>query len=894
MNTDLQLRALEEFERLHDLAPESRDEAMRRLEPELRSQVEQLCAASEESTGPVGESLFASFGSDQFEFPPGTVIDEFTIKEKIGEGGFGEVYLAEQTQPMRRRVALKIIKRGMDSRAVVTRFEAERQALAMMDHPNVARVFGGGNTTDGQPYFVMEYVDGDPIPHHCDARQLSIRQRIELFCSVCEAVQHAHQKGIIHRDIKPANVLVEFEGDRPTPKVIDFGIARALDQSLTDATLVTETGRPIGTPLYMSPEQIEAGSGSVDARSDVYALGVLLYELLTGVRPFEGTSFFDIQRRVAELDPPPASARVRELMTSTPDSFESAAQSRSITPTELISGLRGDLDWILAKSLAKDPRERYQSASAFAEDLNRSLRHEPVQASPPSSTYQFRKFVRRHRASVTGASIAVAAIVLGLGASIFGLVRASRAAEAAITESEISDAVVDFLNADLLAAVRPSVKQGEGLDVSMRQVVDAASERIEKAVEPGGKFNDKPLVEAAIRSTLATVYEHLEQFPLAEHHASRALNLNRSHRGRRHEDTLAAADHLASILFKQSRNTEADAMFQEALELSKIVHGPTAEDTLITTSNLGLFWTQSMGKHREAEALLAPALAAAKKTLAPDSLTIQNLAHNLAISIAQQGRLDDAEPYFLFVYETRLEYLPENDPLIATSLHNLGLLYRFQGRLDDAIDCATKALEIQRAVFDDTHVEVTKTLSAMSALHHLNGDLPTAISLQEEVLQARRLQLGDAHTLTIDCLQHLAALCEEHGDTGKAMEYAERYLSGCHARAILEDATPVDHARYAQALMSQDAVEEHDLSTALEFAQRAADRSDFSQPRILGTLARALHMHGDVDAAGDLLDRADALVTETDPAGQRELATLRDELGLPASEHRSEASEVDH
>ena len=354
------------------------------------------------------------------------IAGRYTLVEVIGEGGMGSVYRAEQTKPVKRQVALKLIKAGMDSRAVLARFDAERQALALMDHPNIARVYDGGTTDTGQPFFVMELVNGVPITQYCDRARLPIRARLELFVLVCHAVQHAHQKGIIHRDLKPGNVLVTEVDGRPTPKVIDFGVAKATEQRLTDQSFA-DTGAIVGTPAYMSPEQADPSTLDIDTRTDVYALGVILYELLAGSPPIDAKQFQrgaiqEILRMVREVDPPRPSTRL-----STSDALPNIAANRHIEPAQLKRLLRGDLDWIVMKSLEKDRTRRYDSANGFAEDIRRHLAYEPVMAAPPSRAYRMRKFVRKNRSAVMAVSLVVLALLVGIAGTTWGLIRADLA-----------------------------------------------------------------------------------------------------------------------------------------------------------------------------------------------------------------------------------------------------------------------------------------------------------------------------------------------------------------------------------------------------------------------------------------------------------------------------------
>ncbi len=559
-------------------------------QPELRSALESLLAAHE-ATGAVDEPLFdpdatidsgpgehVSAGTEEFTPPPadamhtsaiaaatadfrptaeaGAVIaGRYTLLEKIGEGGMGEVWVARQTEPVKRKVALKLIKPGMDSRAVLMRFDQERQALAILDHPNIAKVLDGGMTPLGQPFFVMELVLGQSLTKFCDDARLTPTDRLELFVPICQAVQHAHQKGIVHRDLKPANILVAKVDGRPVPKVIDFGVAKAIAGKLTDESLSTQFGSLIGTLEYMSPEQAGLSGEDIDTRADIYSLGVILYELLTGLRPIDArrlknAALTEMIRVIREEEPSRPSTRL-----STADSLPSLAALRHTEPRKLMKMLRGDLDWVVMKCLEKHRDRRYETASGLARDVERYLDGDPVEACPPSAAYRLRKFAGKHRAGLAMAASLAAILASATAVSTWQALRALRAekrstreadrataeanrailaelqtrterdralnAEAKTRqESEKVKASYDFLTTDLLTQAEPASNAVED-HVTLLDVLDRAAQKV------GARFAGQPEIEVALRNSIAATYHGLASFEKAEQQCRALVTLAR-------------------------------------------------------------------------------------------------------------------------------------------------------------------------------------------------------------------------------------------------------------------------------------------------------------------------------------------------------------------------------
>jgi len=707
-------------------------------------------------------------------YPLGHSIGPYRLLERIGGGGMGEVFKAEQTTPIHRHVALKIIKVGMDTREVVARFEAERQALALMDHPAIAKVFEGGATSEGRPYFAMEHVKGEPISTYCDRHRLPTRERIELFILVCEGVQHAHQKGVIHRDLKPSNVLVTVQDDRPVPKIIDFGVAKATTQHLTERTLFTELGVLIGTPEYMSPEQAELTGLDIDTRTDVYALGVLLYELLTGALPFDRKlreqGLDAIRRTIRETEPARPSTRISQLG---PISTE-AARSRRTEPARLASELRGDLDWITMKALEKDRTRRYATANALGADLRRYLNQEPVSAGPPSAAYRARKFVGRHRFGV-GAAAAVVLVLVAFAATM--LVQAQRLARErdranaeagrANLEAAAARQVSDFL-VGLFKVSDPS--EARGNSVTAREILDKGVASI------GGALADQPVAKGRLLHAMGEVYLSLGLYAEGQSLLEQALATRRGALGDEHRDTLESMSGLAAALFYRGNGPEAVALQRKALELQRRVLGELDKATLQSEVDLGAFLIQA-GKLEEAELVCRAALQSSLRALGEEHEATVTALNNLGAALRRQGKLAEAEPYYRRSLKIGLRVLGDSAPLTLDAMANLGTLLDRQGNKSEAEQLLRRTLDARQRVLGATHPETMNSMNLLAVLLCSQQKYSEAQALFARALAGARSALTEGHPRFHSFQANYGECLARMGRYGEA----ERLLSDSHS-----------------------------------------------------------------------------------------------------------------
>jgi serine/threonine protein kinase/tetratricopeptide (TPR) repeat protein len=693
-----------------------------------------------------------------------TSISPYRLIQRIGEGGMGTVFLADQTQPIQRQVAIKIVRPGMDSRQVIARFEAERQALALMDHPHIAKVLDAGTTPASRPYFVMELIRGVPITQYCDGNRLALRERLRIFVPVCQAVQHAHQKGIIHRDLKPSNVLITRYDGKAVPKIIDFGIAKAIGVRLTERTLSTEIGSVVGTPEYMSPEQAEPGQLDIDTGSDIYSLGAMLYELLTGTTPLQpelqrGTDLLDRLRIVREAEPPKPSTRL-----STTEELPAIAANRAIEPKKLTGQVQGDLDWIVMKCLEKDRTRRYATANALARDLERYLNEEPVEACPPSAGYRLGKFASKHRKLLLGAGAFVLLLTAGVVVSSWLAVLARAAEREALSardgEAEQrrqaersaaeSEAMLKFFRNWVLAAARPKGEEGGlGKDATIRAALDKAEPQIAK------EFAGQPLVEANIRHTLAQTYSHLAEQNLAARQQERALALYRQELGPEHPDTMGAMNNLAIMLIQQGRSEAARALFEEVVQLQQSVLGLEDPRTLQSMNNLAnVLW--SMKLLAEARKLYEEVLPLQRRIQGSENLDTLRSMSNLANVLSDQGHLQEARKLYEEALHIQENKWGSDHPQTLGMMNNLAIMLEKQGQHKQARQMYEKLLHAEERVLGKKHLTTLATMNNLAKLLEEQGQFEDARRRYEETLLLQRSALRPGHPEMLRTMNNLA------------------------------------------------------------------------------------------------------------------------------------------
>jgi serine/threonine protein kinase len=781
-----------------------------------------------------------------------TVIGPYRLIQMLGTGGMGEVWRAEQTEPIHRTVALKLIKAGMDTRAVVARFESERQALALMEHPNIAKVFEAGSTPEGRPYFVMEYVHGFPITDYCDRHRLTIKERLSLFMQVCEGVQHAHQKAIIHRDLKPSNVLVEEVDHKPVPKIIDFGLAKAMGAQLTEMTLLTEVGAMLGTPDYMSPEQADRNERNIDTRTDVYSLGVILYELLVGELPIgsrelRAAGIEAMLKKICEQEPVRPSTKLKSLGPSAKES----AERRKEAPESLERHLRGDLDWITVKALEKDRSRRYGSASDLAGDLQRYLHDQPVSAGPPSASYRAQKFIRRHR---FGVSVATAAVVLLIGFAVTMAVQARRIAK----ERDRANRIADFM-AQMFSVSDPS--EALGNVITARTILDTASNEIRS-----GLAKD-PEAQSELMFTMARTYASLGLYPTAYDLSSTALENRRRLLGPTDRKTLQSMAQLSWILDRQGHDGEAEKLIRQTIAEASRALGSEDPVTLEARDRLGVILERrgrfdeeekldrqlveiesrrfgsedihtlramvSLGdalshqsRYAEAEGLYRQALTIEQRVLGPEHPQTLGTMHNLANRIQEQGRYAEAEGLYRQTLAIEQHVLGSEHPDTADSMTTLANTLYYQGNTAEAEKWYRAAIEVDRHALGPDHPYTTRPMEGLANVLSANGNYAEAEKIDRQILEIRVRKLGPEHTDTLLTKYNIGAILYHEGNLPEAEKFIRDALDSQSRVLGLENPdTLASKAELAGILINEGKYRE-----AEDLARQAFD----AQLRILG------------------------------------------------------------
>jgi hypothetical protein len=794
----------------------------------LRRRLELLLAAHDKPAGildkpaipprstPTSADLGPSDGS-RGEHAGSVLAGRYVLLGEIGEGGMGTVWVAEQTEPVHRKVALKLIKAGMDSKTFLSRFEAERQALALMEHPNIAKVLDGGTTEHGRPFFVMEYVDGVPLTRYCDEARLSIRERLGLFVSVCQAVQHAHTKGIIHRDLKPGNILIGLYDGQPVPKVIDFGLAKAVQGALSDYTMVTARGVMMGTPRYMSPEQAEPNNLDVDARTDIYALGVILYELLTGTTPLDGRRFGEaawneMLRLIKEEDPPRPSAR---LVTS--ESLPSVAALRKLDPAHLTKLVRGELDWIVMKCLEKDRSRRYETSNGLARDVQRYLADESVEACPPSAGYRIRKFVRRNRGLVLAATLLLLALAGGIVGTTVGMVRAERArraekeraegerlakesAQKRLAQVEKGIAILGsiFENLDPMA----EEQEGRPLRAILGDRLDQAAAALE------GEAVGEPVVVARLQDRLGQTYLGLGHAAKAEVLFAKAGTTRDERLGADHPLTLGSKHNRALAFEAAGKWDQAIGLLEQVRDARQTVLGADHRDTLSTVNELGTVYLRA-GKPNEAILLLERVRDRRIRQLGEDhdhTLTTQQV---LAEAYLSAGKPAEAIALAETVWNARVKKHGDDNPKAIDAMGALAYVYQGGYKMKQALALFEQARDQTVPKLGPYHPLTLRTLNRLGHMYRAYRRTPEAIALLELVRERELLVLGGHHPLTLTTLWDLAGAYRSAGELNKALLLYEQSAAGVeklnyahsYAHVILESLSSCHEQlkQYAQA-----------------------------------------------------------------------------------------------
>jgi serine/threonine protein kinase len=845
----------------------------------LRARVSALLQA-DESAGDFLERTELVHASGDLEENPDSLIGHYKLIEKIGEGGCGVVYLAEQKEPVRRQVALKIIKPGMDTHEVIARFEQERQALAILDHPNIAKVFDAGATEHGRPFFVMELVRGIRITEYCDQSNLSTASRLELFIAVCQAVQHAHQKGIIHRDLKPSNILVTQINDIPVPKVIDFGVAKATAGRLTEASIHTLFEQMIGTPLYMSPEQAGMGGLDVDTRTDIYALGVLLYELLTGRMPFDADALmkagYDEMRRIIREEEPQTPSM--SLRTMAAETRANVARHRNSDPLALTKLVHGDLDWIVMKALEKDRSRRYESATSLAHDIERHLANEPVHARPASQFYRFGRLVRRNRVLFAAAGAVALALMAGLGIAIDSLSKERKAREGEIEQRKIAQAETQKVRVQTAVAEKHAQaetaarQEAEAVSTFLTEIFQSpdpvhngrtvtVAETLDRAVRKlDTDLASQPARRAKLQETLAWTYralglyrEALPIFKVVWEYKLAAL-------GPEHPDTLNGMHNVAISYAAVGNRDEALKLMEAVLPLRIKVNGPEHSDTLSAMHNLSVSYSGA-GRHLEALKLSEQVLVLREKVNGSEHPDTIRAMGNLAECYYRVGRREEALEKRKEVLALDQKFRGAEHPETLAAMALLALSNKEIGHPEEAIQMGEKALALHVKVHGPEYPDTLSVMHNLATSYKYVGRRDEALSLQERVLPLRLKVNGAGHPDTIGAIQNLFGSYSEVAALQAWFGQDAKHASTCGR--LLEMASGSNDAsfanRAAKACCLRALSDPQMNETALTLVRRAVelDKGHGNLPWDEMVLGMAEYRNGNYQAADQALTAAE-------------------------------------
>ena len=732
-------------------------------------------------------------------------IGDYKINKHIGRGAFGNVFLCQEKQPPHRELAIKVIRAGMDTADVLARFEAEKNALSMMNHPAIARILDAGATEDGSPYFAMEYVDGVPLTEYCSRNRLNLEERLRLFIDICQGVQHAHNKAVVHRDLKPSNIMVTEVDGAHQAKIIDFGLVKSLLQPLRDQSIHTQYGVALGTFEYMSPEQVKSGGIHLDTRSDIYALGAILYELLTGEFAFPNLrtqGYTELLQTITKTDAVRPSLRLQD---TDPARANNHANTLSSEFQPLIKKLRIELDWIVMKALEKEPERRYQTAQEFAQDISNFLAGNPVHAKPPSVAYLLKKTAIRNRGILSATALVILSLAIGFSWALSERSKAQSAAQAEKSRSEELQEVINFQNfqlgnfdlakmgqqqlSDVLEALKSHASdsgvEGEELETYIENIesvlapinwTDLSKKTLHvNILKPSidvisSQFSDRPIVRANLLQTLGQTFLHIGMVTEPTEIMHTALQLRREHQGNDHPETLVLINNIGGMLQNQGKLEEALPFYTEALEGSRRVLGNQHSQTLAYINNMGALF-EAQGKLDKAMPFFTEALEGFRLQLGNDDINTLIMINNMGGLLQAQRKLDEALPYFMEALKGFRRLFGNDDTNTLVLTQNVGVLLHEQGKPAEAMPFFNEALDGFRRLLGNDHPDTLGLISNMGFLLQDQGELGEAKLFYKEALESRRRVLGNDHRDTLSSIYSMGTLLQDQGHLDEALLY---------------------------------------------------------------------------------------------------------------------------